>query len=167
MDGSPRPGRRPVLSTRSPTAPTADAAEILLVDGNVALGELSAAYLRAAGYRVVAVASLAEAEVRLAGARFALVLTDPFRLATGLLGTDRWTNLRRIRALAGEMPIVICSEYRAADFAGYRERGFADVLQKPYCPGDLLATVRRHLGPPDAAPMAPDLAAPPAGPPVP
>ena len=43
MDGSPRPGRRPVLPTRAPTAPTADAAEILLVDGHVALGELSAA----------------------------------------------------------------------------------------------------------------------------
>ena len=166
MDGFPRPGRRP-LPTRRSAGPPTEAAGILLVDGNVALAELSAEYLRAAGYRVVAVAGLAEAEALLAGGRFALVLTEPFRLATGALGTDRWTNLRRIRALAGEAPVVICSEYRAADFAGYRERGFAEVLQKPYHPRDLLATVRRHLGPPDAAPVSPNLAAPPAEPPRP
>ena len=166
MDGFPQPGRRP-LPTRRSAGPPMEAAGILLVDGNVALAELSAEYLRAAGYRVVAVAGLAEAEALLAGGRFALVLTEPFRLATGALGTDRWTNLRRIRALAGEAPVVICSEYRAADFAGYRERGFAEVLPKPYRPADLLATVRRLLGPPDAASMSPDLADPPAEPPGP
>ncbi len=160
MDASPRPSRRPVFPTRPAATPTAEAVAILLVDGNVALAELSAEYLRAAGYRVVAVASLAEAEALLAGARFALVLTDPFRLATGLLGTDRWTNLRRIRALAGEAPVVICSEYRPDDFAGYRERGFAAVLQKPYRPAELLATVRRHLGAPVATESAVELATP-------
>ena len=166
MDRFPRPGRRP-LPTRRPAGSPTEGDGILLVDGNVALGELSAEYLRAAGYRVVAMASLAEAEALLAGARFALVLTDPFRLATGALGTDRWTNLRRIRALAGQAPVVICSEYRPDDFAGYRERGFAEVLQKPYRPTDLLTTVRRHLGPPDAAPVSPDRAASPVEPPGP
>ena len=142
--------RRP-LPTRRPAGPPAEGDGILLVDGNVALGELSAEYLRAAGYRVVAVAGLAEAEELLAGTRFALVLTEPFRLVTGALGADRWTNLRRIRALAGDAPVVICSEYRPDDFAGYREQGFAAVLQKPYHPADLLATVRRHLGAPVVA----------------
>ena len=150
MDRFPRPGRRP-LPTRRPAGPPTAGDGILLVDGHVALGELSAEYLRAAGYRVVVAAGLAEAEVLLADGRFALVLTDPFRLATGALGTDRWTNLRRLRALAGEAPVVICSEYRADDFAGYRERGFAAVLQKPYRPAELLTTVRRHLGAPVAA----------------
>ena len=159
MDGSPRPGRRP-LPTRPAAAPAAAAAAILLVDGNLALAELSAEYLRAEGYRVVAVAGLAEAEALLAGGRFGLVLTDPFRLATGALGADRWTNLRRIRALAGAAPVVICSEYRPEDFAGYRERGFADVLQKPYHPADLLATARRHLGAPVATESAVELATP-------
>ena len=153
MDGSPRPSRRP-LPTRPAATPAAGAAALLLIDGNVALAELSAEYLRAEGYRVVAAAGLAEAEALLAEARFALVLTDPFRLATGALGTDRWTNLRRIRALAGDAPVVICSEYRPEDFAGHRERGFAGVLPKPYRPAELLATVRRHLGAPGAAPGA-------------
>ncbi len=166
MDRFPRPSRRP-LPTRRPAGLPTDGGALLLVDGHVALAELSAEYLRAAGYRVVTVAGLVEAEALLAGARFALVLTEPFRLATGALGTDRWTNLRRIRALAGQAPVVICSEYRPADFAGYRERGFAEVLQKPYRPADLLATVRRLLGPPDVASGPPNLAAPPAEPPGP
>jgi CheY-like chemotaxis protein len=126
--------------TRIPAGPA-----ILLVDDNPTLAELAAGYLRGAGYRVTVTTGLAEAEALLAHGRFALVLADPFRLATSLLGTDRWTNLRRLCALAGGTPVVICSPYGADDFADYRQRGFAALLQKPYRPADLLAAVHRVL----------------------
>ena len=126
-------------------AGTAAGPAILLADDNPTLAELAAGYLRGQGYQVVVATSLAEAEALLAGARFALVLADPFRLGTSALGTDRWTNLRRLCELAGGTPVVICSPYGARDFADYRERGFAALLQKPYHPADLLAAVRRTL----------------------
>jgi len=128
-----------------PPGGAADGGGILLVEANPALGELAADYLRGEGYRVAVAAGLAEAEALLGAGRFALVLSDPFRLGTTALGTDRWTNLGRIRELAGDAPVVICSEYRAGDFADYRARGFGGVLAKPYRPAELLAMVRRQL----------------------
>ena len=135
--------RRP-LPTR-PVVERPAGPAILLADANPTLADLAARYLRAAGYRVTVAAGLAEAEALLAAARFALVLADPFRLGTSALGTDRWTNLRRLGALAGATPVIVCSPYSADDFADYHRRGFADVLQKPYHPADLLAAVRRGL----------------------
>ena len=118
---------------------------ILLADDSPTLAALAAASLRGEGYRVTVAAGLAEAEALLTSARFALVLTDPFRLGTSALGTDRWTNLRRLCALAGGAPVIICSPYSASEFADYRERGFAPLLRKPFRPEDLLAVVRRAL----------------------
>ena len=143
MSGAQRRARPP-LPMKPPAARPAGPA-LLLADANPALAALAADYLRGEGYRVTVATGLAEAEALLAGTRFALVLTDPFRLATTLLGTDRWTNLRRLCDLAGGAPVVICSPYSAADFADYRERGFAALLQQPYRPADLLAVVRRAL----------------------
>ena len=151
MSTSQRGSGRPLLPMKRPTLTDADAAGILLIEEYSELGELVAGYLRDEGCRVSVAAGLAEAEAHLLGARFDLVLTDPFRLGTTELGTDRWTSLRRIRELAGAIPIVICSPYSPNDFGDYRARGFADLLRKPYSATDLLATVRRNLGPDEGA----------------
>ena len=129
---------------KPPVGAAPDAA-ILLADDNPTLAELAAGYLRGQGYQVVVATGLAEAEALLAGARFAPVLADPFRLGTSALGTDRWTNLRRLCELAGGTPVIICSPYGAGNFADYRERGFAALLRKPYRPADLLAAVHHAL----------------------
>ncbi len=146
MSASQRGSGRPLLPMKRPAPTDTGGAGILLIEECSELGELVAGYLRDEGCRVSVAAGLAEAETYLLGARFDLVLTDPFRLGTTALGTDRWTNLRRMRELAGATPIVICSPYSADDFGDYRARGFADLLRKPYSAADLLATVRRNLG---------------------
>ncbi len=151
MSASQRGSGRPLLPMKRPAPTDAGAAAILLIEEYSVLGELVAGYLRDEGCRVSVAAGLAEAEAYLLGARFDLVLTDPFRLGTTELGTDRWTSLRRIRELAGATPIVICSPYSADDFRDYRARGFADLLRKPYSATDLLATVRRNLRPDEGA----------------
>ena len=146
MSASQRGSGRPLLPVKRPALIDTSGADILLIEEYSALGELVAGYLRDEGCRVSLAAGLAEAEAYLLGARFDLVLTDPFRLGTTELGTDRWTSLRRIQELAGTTPIVICSPYSADDFSDYHARGFADLLRKPYSAVDLLATVRRNLG---------------------
>jgi CheY-like chemotaxis protein len=146
MSASQRGSGRPILPMKRQAPTDTGGAAILLIEEYSVLGELVAGYLRDEGCRVSVAAGLAEAEAYLLDARFDLVLTDPFRLGTTELGTDRWTSLRRIRDLAGATPIVICSPYSPADFGDYRARGFADLLRKPYSAADLLATVRRNLG---------------------
>ncbi len=155
MSASQRGSGRPLLPMKRPTPTSTGGAGILLIEEYAELGELVAGYLRDEGCRVSVAAGLAEAEAYLLGAHFDLVLTDPFRLGTTELGTDRWTSLRRIRELAGSTPIVICSPYSPADFGDYRARGFADLLRKPYSATDLLATVRRNLRSDEGAVMHP------------
>ena len=118
---------------------------LLLIEEYSAVGDLIANYLGGAGYQVVVATDLTQAEALLATTRFALVLTDPFRLGTSELGTDRWSNLERVRDWAAGAPVIICSEYPAEHFPDYQQRGFAAFLRKPFNPVELLALVRRQL----------------------
>ena len=47
-------------------------------------------------------------------------------------GLDPWTALGRIRAAAGTTPVIICSAHTPGAFAGFAERGFAALIQKPF-----------------------------------
>ena len=150
MSASRRPGARRLLPTK-PT-PARRRQRILVVEDHPAAAEMLADFLGDEGYEVAVALGLTEAEARLASARFDLVLTDSLRQSTTGLLRDRWSALERIRALAGGAPVVITTAYSPASFADYRERGFRDLLRKPFTLDELLATVRRHLAPVGQAP---------------
>ena len=151
MSAAQRPAKRPLPMHQPAGLPAGPA--ILLADDSPTLAALAADYLRGEGYRVTVATGLAEAEALLARARFALAPTDPFRLGTSALGTDRWTNLRRLCELAGGAPVVICSPYGADEFAAYRERCGSPTARRtcspscaapspPSCPSPVFRTPR-------------------------
>ena len=148
--------RRPLPTTVAPP-PRGAGQAILVIEPHSPLGEMIGEALRDEGYRPVLVASVDQAAARLGAERFALVLADPLRpepATTGAL-TQPWSHLEPILALAGEIPVVICTAYSAWAFADYRRRGFRDLLLKPFTLHDLLAAVRRNLAAEDRDAAAP------------
>ncbi len=144
MSMSQRPGDRRLL----PTKPTLHRGQrVLVVEEHPPAAEMVADFLGDEGYAVTVALGLAEAADALAAARYDLVLCDSLRKSTTGLLTDRWGPLAQVRALAGDTPVVITTAYSPRFFADYRERGFADLLPKPFRLDDLLAVVRRHLAP--------------------
>ena len=137
------PGTRRLLPTRP--APPRRRRRLLVVEDRPPAAAMLVDFLGDEGYEVVAAVGLAAAEAALAAGRFDLVLCDSLRQSTTGLLTDRWAALERVRALAGEAPIVLMTAYRPDYFADWRARGFAELLAKPFGLDELLATVRRHL----------------------
>lgn len=136
--------------------PTAQRA-ILLIEDDHDIGALIAELLHGEGYQTTIATSVTAGLEFLRQRHFDLVLSDAF--AEGTLATDRWQTLDRIRQSAGTTPLIICTAHRADAFVGYRERGFAALLEKPFDLDDLLALMARLL----AAPRSP---APPANGPI-
>lgn len=118
---------------------------VLIVEDDSAILELVRESLRAEGYRVACAANFPTAADALGHAHFDLVLADALGAATPEARADRWVILERLRDLAGTAAIVIFTAYSEGDFADYRDRGFSDLLLKPFDLDDLLATVRRNL----------------------
>ena len=120
---------------------------VLVLEPDPDLGAMAGDVLRGEGYLVVPAADLARAEALLVGLRFDVVLADPLRGATGGLGapSDRWAALERIRDLAAPAPVVIFTSHDPALFAGYRERGFAALVPKPFDLDALLAALRQTI----------------------
>ncbi len=144
MPMSQRPGDRRLL----PTKPTPHRGQcILVVEEHPPAAEMVADFLGDEGYAVTVALGLVEAVDALATARYDLVLCDSLRKSTTGLLTDRWGPLERVRALAGDTPVVITTAYSPRFFADYHDRGFADLLPKPFRLDDLLAVVRRRLAP--------------------
>ena len=139
-----RPADRRPLPTRRPSP---HRPRVLLVEEHPPTAEMMADFLGDEGYEVTVALGLAEAADALAAARYDLVLADSLRKSTTGLLTDRWGPLTRVRTLAGDTPVVITTAYSPRFFADYRERGFADLLPKPFRLDELLAVVRRHLAP--------------------
>ncbi len=138
-----RPGGRRLLPTR-PTPPRRRG-RLLVVEDHPSAAEMVADFLGDEGYEVVAAVGLAAAEAALAADRVELVLCDSLRKSTTGLLEDRWAALERVRALSGTTPVVLLTAYRPDYFVDWRERGFAELLPKPFRLDELLATVRRHL----------------------
>lgn len=118
---------------------------LLIVEDDPAILELVRESLRAEGYRVAVAADFPAAAAALGRAQFDLVLADALGAATPDARANRWATLERLRDLAGSAAVVIFTAYSEGDFAGYRERGFSDLLLKPFDLDELLATVRRNL----------------------
>jgi two-component system nitrogen regulation response regulator GlnG len=118
---------------------------ILVVDDDASVRSVVHEALSEGGHRVAGAATLEQALEALAHARFDLVLVDALQAPAGGDPSDRWAVVERVRKQAGYAPVVIFTAYREEDFTGYAERGFADLLLKPFDLDELLATVARHL----------------------
>ncbi|HEU5423362.1 MAG TPA: hypothetical protein VFU72_07480 [Nitrolancea sp.] len=86
---------------------------ILLVEDDPAVRDVTVLALQEAGYRVVAVATLAE-------------------MADAPTTTAAWTSPAWLRQAAGAMQVVIFTAYAPSRFAGYAARGFAGLLAQPF-----------------------------------
>ena len=121
------------------------AGNLLVVEDEPAILDLVREALRAEGYRVAVASDFDQAADALTHTRFDLVLADALGAATTDPAADRWAVLERIRDLAGSAPVIIFSAHRESDFADFRERGFRDLLLKPFDLDELLDTVKRNL----------------------
>ena len=138
-----QPGGRRLLPTRS--TPPRGRGRLLVVEDHPPAAAMLVDFLGDEGYAVVAA-------VGLAAGRFDLVLCDSLRQSTTGLLTGRWSALERVVDLAGGAPVVVLTAYRPDYFADWRERGFAELLPKPFRLEELLATVHRHLAPAGRSP---------------
>jgi CheY-like chemotaxis protein len=112
-------------------------ASILVIDDDSAIRDLTAQTLRDEGYFAVTLTDHSEAVRYLAAFRFDLVLAD----SAGAGVADHWAALEKVRAAAGDTPILVFSAHDPAVFADYVERGFAGVIAKPFDLDGLLAAV--------------------------
>ena len=119
--------------------------KLLVVEDDPAILELVRESLRGEGYRVAVASNVEQAVGALSHTRFDLVLADALGAATTDPLADRWAILERVRDLAGRAPVVIFTAHRPSAFADFKERGFSDLLLKPFDLDDLLDTVRRNL----------------------
>lgn len=119
---------------------------LLVVEDDPGIRDLMCECLREEGYRVAAAADAEEAVDALARLRFDLVLADALGAPPADPQAGQWPALARILTASGGIPVVICTAHQASGFADFRERGFSDLLLKPFDLDELLATVRRNLG---------------------
>ena len=115
---------------------------LLVVDDDPTILEVLRAVLADDGYRVLVAPTIDLALDLLRAFRVQLVLVDAFR---DHADPDPWANLDRIRARARETPVVIVSAHSEKSFTGYAQRGFADLLTKPFDLDELSALVRQTI----------------------
>ncbi|MDH3224545.1 MAG: response regulator, partial [Gemmatimonadota bacterium] len=123
-------------------------APVLVVDDEVAVRQLVSHILRAAGYETLEAGNGAEAVamVEARGGRFAAVILD-----TVMPVMDGPEALRRVKALAPDLPVIMTSGNLAAGNAEDAEWSAEALLQKPYRPQDLRDVLARTLR--DASPL--------------
>ncbi len=124
--------------------PVAVAADVLVVDDSGFFRQMLAPAIEAAGYRVTAVASAAEALARRdAGEMFAAIVSD-----VAMPGIDGIEMVRRIRAGGPwvALPVIaLTGQAEPADIARGRAAGFTDYVAKSERDA-LLASLRQCLG---------------------
>ena len=118
---------------------------ILVIEDDPSIAQLTSDTHGDEGYRVLVADTIDDACALLTACQCGLVLSDT---VGGRSPADVafWGGLETIRDAAQGTPVVIFSAHSADRFAGYRERGFACLLPKPFDLDDLLATVRRFAG---------------------
>jgi CheY-like chemotaxis protein len=127
--------------------------EILVVEDEADLATVVRDLLSEEGYRVTVAASHATAGALLAVERFDVVLLDSPGAA---LGEAAWAAMARLRALAGDTPVVLFTAHHPALVGDVAAHGFAAVVHKPFDLEQLLAVVDREL--PADCEAAPDAA---------
>jgi signal transduction histidine kinase len=123
-------------ATASAAAPHATGARILLVDDDADVRSVAAAMLEELGYVVTAAASPAHAlELVAEGRRFDLLLTD-----VAMPGMNGVELVRRVRAIAPDLPTLFASGYADIDSFGVNLVD-EEVVKKPYRVAELAAHV--------------------------
>jgi len=117
--------------------PAGQPATVLVVDDEPALAEVTAAFLRGAGYETVVVNGGAEAIECARGRAFDLVVLD-----LNMPSPNGWEVLEALRAIRPDFPVLMVSGYMNPDEADRREVSF---LPKPYGRDELLLAVQRVL----------------------
>lgn len=120
--------------------PVDDAAHILLVDDDSRIRVLLSSYLKENGYRVSEAATAADAENKLQGLDFDLMILDV--MMPGESGFDFAKRLRGIR----EIPIILLTALSDAnDRINGLEIGADDYITKPFEPRELVLRVSNIL----------------------
>ena len=124
--------RFPVLTPASPSP-----ARVLLVEDDVALGELFAQVLRERGHEVVLLSDVPSAIAALRSARFDVLVTD-LRLP-GASGLELLAWVKREAML---VRVVVASAFATVELTLHARRlGAREVLSKPIEPEALVAAV--------------------------
>jgi DNA-binding response OmpR family regulator len=113
---------------------------LLLVEDEPLILMMTQDALEAAGYRVIAVGNVADAERALAGDSLAGLITD-IQLGPG---PDGWELAERARAFDPSLPVVYATANNAAQWPIH---GVADsvLVQKPYSAAEIVASVAALL----------------------
>jgi CheY-like chemotaxis protein len=119
---------------------------ILLAENDAGIAAITREVLEDEGYRVLVAPTHAAALVALAATRYALILADSKGTTLACDDPARWRPGEEIRAAAPDTPVVIFSAHHPGAFNGYRERGFAGLISKPFDLDALLATVGTFIG---------------------
>lgn len=118
-----------------------DAAHILIVDDDSRLRDLLRRYLSANGYRVSEASDTTEAEERLRGIIFDLLILDVM-----LPGEDGRSFAARLRQGGRDIPILMLTALgEAQDRISGLEAGVDDYMPKPFEPKELLLRVQAIL----------------------
>lgn len=137
-----------------------DSAHILVVDDDARLRDLLSRYLRNQGYLVTTAADGAEAQRRLEGLLFDLMIVDIMMPGVDGLDLTRWVRADLpTGGLGRETPVLLLTARDAPeDRITGLEAGADDYLAKPFEPRELMlrvrAILRRTRGPrlPEPAP---------------
>lgn len=115
--------------------------DLLVVDDDAELRELTEAYLSQQGFTVRTVADAAEMDAALADRRPDLIILDLM-----LPGEDGLSIAKRLKADGGRVPIIMLSaQGDDVDRIVGLEVGADDYLAKPFNPRELLARIRAVL----------------------
>jgi signal transduction histidine kinase/DNA-binding response OmpR family regulator len=132
----------PSESAAEPEQPLPESGHVLLVEDNADMRAYLARLLRAAGWRVTAVADAAAA-LRMSAPQPDLLLSDIM-----LPGTDGLELVRALRRLpeTARLPIVLLTARAGPESAADGlAAGADDYVVKPFDPSELLARVRVHV----------------------
>jgi two-component system, NtrC family, response regulator AtoC len=119
-----------------------DTAQILVVDDDLAVGQVLAAQLSQAGFKSTFVSSAEAALATMERKAFDLVLSD-VRMP-GLSGLEL---LKLIRTRSPDLPVILLTAHGTVPMAVEAMRdGAADFMLKPFARDEVLFTVKKVLG---------------------
>jgi two-component system, OmpR family, response regulator CpxR len=128
------------MADLTPAQRAAAQAQLLLVDDDVALGELVSEYAAYEGYTITT-ANTGELGLRIMGRKaFALVILDVM-----LPGIDGFEVLERLRRFSEVPVLMLTTRGAASDRIRGLKSGADDYLPKPFEPDELFARVKSIL----------------------
>ena len=127
----------------APSRKPGNGAHILVVDDEEGMRELLSIMLLNDGHRVETATGVGEAERRLRGSSFDLVITD---LRMGKDATAGMAVLEKVRELDGGVPTIMITAYGSVDTAiKAMKRGAIDYIQKPFRNEEMRVVVKKAL----------------------